>query len=410
MVIEKNNLHVHLRGSAELNALYVTLGFIAFAEGLIGVFVPIFFWNLGFPIWKILLFFLLHSIMFVIAAFALLPIMRKLSDKMMMFLSIPFLMLYFLGLGMMKGHLWIFYILPIASALNLFLFNIGYNVDFSSAAKREKIGTEVGTRYILISILSLAAPFFGGLLISAAGFQTTFYVGSIILFLSVLPLFFFPNRNLSPNLGVDSITPFFKEKELRPFSISGIGYATEVIVRGTIWPLFIFIAIGNFKEFGSVISLGLIVTAVVTYLVGYLSDYGKRRNVITWTSIGNAAMWLVRPFIGFPPMIVGVHIGGNVINSGLMVAWTSQYYKITKTVSNAAAFIISREILYSAARVIFIPILMLIAYLVPTRTFFALSFVAAAFASMLFIVANKTHSHLVTGHATLKHVDEDQLA
>ncbi len=410
MLTDKNNLHLHLRGSAELNALYVTLGFIAFAEGLISVFVPIYFWNLGFPIWKILLFYLLYSVMFLIAAFTLLPMIKKLSDKMMMFLSIPFLILYFLGLGMMKNHLGLFYVLPIASALNLLLFNIGYNIDFSSAAHREKIGEEVGMRYILISILSLAAPFFGGILISAAGFQTTFYIGSLILLVSVLPLFFFPNRNLSPNLTLKSIIPFFKERELRPFSISGVGYATEVIVRGTIWPLFVFIAIGNFREFGSIISLGLIVTAVVTYLVGFLADYGKRRNVISWTSIGNAAMWLVRPFIGLPPMIVGVHIGGNVINSGLMVAWSSQYYKITKTVSNAPAFIISRELLYNAARIVFIPILMLISYLVPTRTFFALSFVAAAFASMLFIVANKTHSHLVTGRATLEHVSDDQLA
>lgn len=401
MIPDKN--HLHILRTTEINALYVTLTFLAFAEGLISVFVPIYFWNLGFPMWKILLFYLLNSVMFLISAFALLPVIKKLSDKMMMFLSIPVLILYFLGLGMMKAHPWFFFLLPAASALNGLLFNIGYNIDFSSVLDRKELGKEVGTRYMLGSILALAAPFFGGVLISAAGFQTTFYVGSIILLVSVLPLFFFPNRNLSHGLNIRSIIPFFGESELRPFTISGIGYAAETVVGRAIWPLFIFLAIGNIKEFGGIISLGLIVTATVTYLVGYLSDYGKRRDVITGASIGNALMWLVRPFIAQPPMVVGVHIGGNVINSGLMVAWSSQYYKITKTVSNATAFIISRELLYNAARVVFIPILMLIAYLVPTETFFALSFVLAACASMLFIVANKTHSHLVAGHATIKH-------
>ncbi|AKM78418.1 MAG: hypothetical protein UX49_C0011G0003 [Candidatus Wolfebacteria bacterium GW2011_GWC2_46_275] len=395
--------HTPLFGNPEMGTLYLTLAILAFAEGLIGVFVPIYFWNLGFPLWKILLFYFLHSAWFLVFTFSLLPLIKKLSDKMMMFLSIPFLVLYFLGLGTMKTIPLLFFALPIASAIHGLLFNIGYHIDFSSVAHREKLGKEVGMRSVLASILSLAAPFFGGVLIAAAGFQNTFFIGSAILLISVFPLFFFPNRNKSKNLSIHSITPLFKEPELFPFTISGIGYATEAIVRGAIWPLFIFIAIGNFKEFGTIISLGLIVTAVVTYLVGYLADYGKRRNVITWTSIGNAVVWLIRPFIILPPILVGVHIGGNVVTSGLMVAWTSQYYKITKTVSDATAFIISREILYNAARVIFIPILMIIAYYLPTNVFFSLSFVAAAFASLLFIAANETHSHLVTGPTTPEH-------
>lgn len=408
MVIDRH--HIPLFGNPEIGALYLTLGILAFAEGLISVFVPIYFWNLGFPLWKILSFYLIHSALFLIFALSLLPLIKKLSDKMMMFLSIPFLVLYFLGLGATKASPWLFFVLPIASAMHALLFNIGYNIDFSSVAHREQIGKEVGVRSILASLLALAAPFFGGLLITAAGFQTTFIIVSTILLASVFPLFFFPNRNMSKHLSLRSIVPLYKEKELQPFTISGIGYATEVIVRSIIWPLFIFLAIGSFKEFGTIISLGLIVTAVVTYLVGYLADYGKRRNVITWTSIGNAMVWLARPFVALPPTIVGVHIGGNVVNSGLMVAWTSQYYKITKNVSDATAFIISREILYNSARVIFIPILMLVAYLMPANIFFAISFVAAAFASLLFITANETHSHLVTGTIPLEYGDQHPLA
>ncbi|OGM93015.1 hypothetical protein A2333_00090 [Candidatus Wolfebacteria bacterium RIFOXYB2_FULL_49_7] len=395
--------HFHLFANTEMNALYATLGFLAFAEGLISVFVPIFFWNLGFPMWKILLFYFLHSALFLLFAFTLLPVIKKLSDKMMMFLSIPFLVLYFLGLGMMKTIPIFFFLLPIASALHGLLFNIGYHIDFSSIANKEKIGKEVGTRFVLGSILALSAPFLGGVLIEAAGFQNTFFIGSAILLASVLPLFFFPRRNPSPNLTVRSIIPFFKESELRPFTLSGIGYAIEAVFGRAIWPLFVFLVIGDIKQFGGIISIGLIATAIVTYLVGYLSDYGKRRNVITLASIGNALVWFIRPFIAQAPSVVGIHIGGNVVNSGLMVAWTSQYYKITKTVPNATAFIISRELLYNAARVIIIPILMLVAYYLPTQSFFSVGFVVAACASLLFLTANKTHTHLLIEPTKLTH-------
>ncbi|OGM94620.1 hypothetical protein A2610_01410 [Candidatus Wolfebacteria bacterium RIFOXYD1_FULL_48_65] len=395
--------HLHLFANTEMNALYITLGFLAFAEGLISVFVPIFFWNLGFPMWKILLFYFLHSALFLLFALTLLPVIKKLSDKMMMFLSIPFLVCYFFGLGMMKTIPILFFVLPIASALHGLLFNIGYHIDFSSIANKKKIGEEVGARFVLGSVLALAAPFFGGVLIEAAGFQNTFFIGSTILIASVLPLFFFPRRNPSPNLTVRSIIPFFKESELRPFTLSGIGYAIEAVFGRAIWPLFVFLIIGDIKQFGGVISIGLIVTALVTYLVGYLSDYGKRRDVITLTSIGNALVWLIRPFIAQATSVVGLHIGGNAVNSGLMVAWTSQYYKITKTVPDATAFIISRELLYNAARVMIIPILMLIAYYLPTRSFFSVGFVVAACASLLFLAANKTHTHLLIEPTKLTH-------
>ena len=52
--------HTPLFGNPEMGTLYLTLAILAFAEGLIGVFVPIYFWNLGFPLWKILLFYFLH--------------------------------------------------------------------------------------------------------------------------------------------------------------------------------------------------------------------------------------------------------------------------------------------------------------------------------------------------------------
>ncbi|OGM96527.1 hypothetical protein A2532_02295 [Candidatus Wolfebacteria bacterium RIFOXYD2_FULL_48_11] len=190
---------------------------------------------------------------------------------------------------------------------------------------------------------------------------------------------------------------------MRPFTLSGIGYAIEAVFGRAIWPLFVFLIIGDIKQFGGVISIGLIVTALVTYLVGYLSDYGKRRDVITLTSIGNALVWLIRPFIAQATSVVGLHIGGNAVNSGLMVAWTSQYYKITKTVPDATAFIISRELLYNAARVMIIPILMLIAYYLPTRSFFSVGFVVAACASLLFLAANKTHTHLLIEPTKLTH-------
>ena len=96
MKIISNSLH-HFAffRNKEVDALYVTLALIEFAESLTGIFVPIYLWNIGYPFWKILFFFLIKSVFFIIILMSSLSLIKKLSDKFLMMASIPFLVLYF---------------------------------------------------------------------------------------------------------------------------------------------------------------------------------------------------------------------------------------------------------------------------------------------------------------------------
>jgi len=163
MISERH--HFHFFGNKEINALYFSLGLLHFGESLISVFVPIYFLNLGIPIPQILLFYFLHSFYFVVLLLLLLGVIKMLSDKMMMFLSIPLMILYFFGLGFITEVSLLFYILPALLAGSLLLFNIGYHMEFSGAADKEYIGREVGTRFMIGALSMLTAPFIGGILI-----------------------------------------------------------------------------------------------------------------------------------------------------------------------------------------------------------------------------------------------------
>jgi len=104
--------HFYFFGSREVTSLHFTLALLYFAEGLISVFVPIYFWKLGIPLWKILFFYFLNSLYFLILLFLFIPVLKKLSDKMLMFLSLPFLILYYFGLGALENFPSLFYLLP----------------------------------------------------------------------------------------------------------------------------------------------------------------------------------------------------------------------------------------------------------------------------------------------------------
>jgi MFS family permease len=383
--------HFHLFGSREIYSLYLTIALIHFGEGLLSIFIPIYMWGLGFSFSKIIFFYFLRSFYFVALMLILIPFMKRLSDKMMMFSSIPFLILFFFGLGFLEGNIILFYILPAVAAVGLVLFNTGYQLDFSASADDKYIGREVGTRYMFGSLIKFSAPFIGGVLIAFFGFQNTFFVGGAILFIAVVPLFFFPRRKLSPHLNRKGILEFIKSKNLRPFNISGVGYATESMVGWIIWPLFMFLIIGSIEKFGGIVSIALLASALTTFFVGFLSDAGKRRKVLTWTSSIFALIWATRPLMVNTPLIVASRVGGGIINSAQMVAWSSQYYKLGRAAQHLSHFILSRELLYNLARIVFLPILMLLAYLLPLNTFFTVSFLIAAVMTMVFILANKTH-------------------
>ena len=152
-------------------ALYFALGLFQFAEGLLSIFIPIYFYRSGFTVSKILIFYTLISAYFVALVFIILPLLKKLSNKAMMLWSILPLIGY--------------YLLPFLLALYMLLFNVGYHLDFSDAVRDGYVGREVGLSYVAVAVAGFLSPLTGGVLIGVFGFQVTFVVGSLILFLAI---------------------------------------------------------------------------------------------------------------------------------------------------------------------------------------------------------------------------------
>ncbi|OGF62062.1 hypothetical protein A2926_03185 [Candidatus Giovannonibacteria bacterium RIFCSPLOWO2_01_FULL_44_40] len=396
MLFHGNNFHF-LR-NREIDVLYFTIALLLFGEGLISIFVPIYFWQLGFPLWKIVYFYFLISLSFLILSFLIIPFLKKLSDKSMMFFSLPFVALYFIGLGYLQDYPALFYFLPPVLAINMILFNVGYHLSFSGAADGEYIGRELGMRHFVSDIVTFSAPFLGGLLIAFFGFRQVFLIASFFLLLAILPLFFFPRRRISPAVSARKIIDLLKDKNLMPFTISGIGYANERMVALIVWPLFLFFKIGDIRELGGVISLGLFASAIVTFSAGFLADHGKRRRLLKYSTWLFSGVWFLRPFVNTVAVATWSNIAGHVASSSLLVAWESQYYKIARAMGagpqagGLSTFILSREVLYHISRVLFLPVLMALGYLLPQNQFFFSGFIMAALFALLLLFSNRAHN------------------
>jgi hypothetical protein len=150
---------------------------------------------------------------------------------------------------------------------------------------------------MITSLVALAAPFIGGVIITQFNFKTVFFLSACILLLALLPLLFFKKRKVSPHLTAKHLWAAVINKKHWAHTISNIGYANSFIIHVVLWKLFLFLQIGNIEEFGGLISLSLLISSLVTFMAGSMTDHGKRKKVLIITSIITALIWASRFFV-----------------------------------------------------------------------------------------------------------------
>jgi len=394
-MLHRHSHHLHFAAlkNKELDALYITIAVLKLGTGLISVFIPIYFWKLGIPLWGIIFFYFLWSIYSVIGTFAILPLIRRLSDKIMMALGIPLLIIFFLLLNNIESMNFLFFLAPIPYALYHPLFFGGYHMNFSRVSDKGHEGEEIGIKQAIVSVICFITPFIGGVLIVSFGFQITFLVASIILLISIIPLFFFSKRKLASHLTAKSLLNTVKDRPMKGFHIGTFGYVTESMVSSIVWPIFLFLILGNIEKIGIVISLGFLLSAVAVFFAGRLSDKGKRNAIFSWGSISNGATWIVRTVAWTVPVAVGTHVVGSLFQDITLYAWANRFYELIRQKKNKELFILGQETLYRGAQILIYPFMIVLAFFLPPDTFsspfFVISFIIAALASFLILAAEK---------------------
>lgn len=381
--------HFGFFGNRAITSLYVMLAILSFAASLIGVFVPVYLYELGYEIWQVLLFYFLRCAWYVVLGLLLLPLLRRLSDKMMMSIAIPFLIIFFMGLSQLTVGDALFWILPGAWAVYMQFFWVGFHLDFSGAADEGKVGREVGMRNMMMMVASFAGPIVGGFLIAWLGYQMTFWTGSLLLFLALVPLFFFPKRKMPKGLHLKAIVKSLRNPKTRAYRWAALGFANEKMGAWIVWPLFMFIIIGSVERFGTLYSAGFLAAGLVTFLMGSMTDAGRGKKIMRWSVPLYSLSWGLRPFFAFAAGVVGLHILGSIFYSALRVPWGSKLYRIARHMPDPGTFIFSVEIFYNLARLLYLPVLIWMAWALDKMQFFTIGLVLTALFGLLYLATNR---------------------
>jgi len=356
---------------------------MSFAEGLISIFVPIYLYNLNYSIIDILLYYLLVSICILILINFLVKFISKIGVKHSISISIPFLIIYFLGLNILENTPFLFFVLPIILAARTIFYNIGYHLNYLEHSNAKKRGKEISILVSLPLLASLLSPLLGGLLITYFDYHYLYATGSIILAASILPLLLSGDQKEKMNFRISDAYKLIVNKKNRNTMISFMGYAPSATIGVVIWPIFLITILTNVKSVGFVASLTSILTLAIFFFIEKRDDKRSKKDIIKKRSFLHVLGWIARIFASSTLSAFLIDTYKKLSFKLLHVQWSSYAYSIAKR-QNYFKFVVAREIFFNISRIVIIPILILAFYYLPVLLAFTATFLLAAILSTLY--------------------------
>lgn len=380
--------HLGYNLKREISELYVSVAIKNFAAGMVVIFTPIYLYiKFDGSLSKVLIYF--SALSFLISIFSPLgmKIMKKVGVKHAILLSIPLLIAFFIVLINLDYH---FLFIPLSLLLYV-VYNISFwpalHADFVRFSSSKKRGVQVSFMRIIGTASVVVAPFVGGLIIVKFGFAALFTVASILLLLSVVPLFLSKEVHEINSFSYKNLFKYtFKEtdKKVR-LALASLG--AERSINAIFWPIFIFTIGINVKSLGALTSGAIMFGLLTSIFVGRLTDKGKQKKLLKLGVIFTALAYILKIFVKTDLQAFWTHSFYRTSNEMLSVPFFALFYNwISKDRDTMDKNIIFREVMHNLGRGGVLALFSLLALFVSNV---ALFFIAAAIAILLVAQINR---------------------
>jgi hypothetical protein len=348
---------------------------------MIELFVPIYLFMTGYSISMIIFFYFLVSFFFILFSVTGASIVSRIGAKHSILLSIPSLILYYLGLKNIGAMPYLFFLLPLLLSLRMILYNYGFHLNYLLHSDKSRRGKEISNLGIIAIIAGALSPFIGGAVIVDKGYGMLFFISTIFLFLSAFVLLATRDKYEKNRISVKTVRDYLSKPSNTWKILSFAGYSIETIIGRIIWPLFMILILFSPKRVGLIVTLSILVSIIAFYTIGRFVDKFDKSKILYLGTFLYFFAWVGRIFSNNTLKIFFIDSYKNISEKILQVSWSAKSYDIAQK-EDYFLFIVAREITFNMARVIFLPLLIFVFYLdfYP----FLISFTLAALATLLY--------------------------
>jgi len=375
--------------SKDTIVLYINRIFLQVALGVIGIFFPIFYFiEFNQSFFAVALIYICvyagHGLITPITA----RLIYSLGMRKMMMISVPFALI---GVGVL--YFWDFnpIIVLILHMLFLVLYKafywLPYHVDFALFSNKKARGRQLSILLNISEIILVFTPLFGGYIIATYGFQHIFIISTTLFLLAIPPLFFISNPKEKYSFGyLETFKHLFK-KENRPVLLGYGADGAQSTISAIVWPIFIFMLFDEkFLTVGVVAALTLVAIIVFRLFIGDLVDTWNRGKMQTIGSILYMTGWIIKTLVETAFQVFLVDTYHNLGRTVSRVSFDTNTY--TQSADNGHyvdEYTALKEIALNIGRVL----MLIFVIVVVSFTTIKVTFIAAAFATLLMTILNQ---------------------
>jgi MFS family permease len=301
-----------------LVALEVNYFFSQLAVSMASMFGIVFVYKLGGNLYQGLLylvgFYGLQRLM-VIVILPLLPhLLPKMGYRWLMATSLIAELGKILSFVMAKElSPWFLFPAAILGSYYLSAYELGFHGLFLSDNDNKRLGEQIGWLNVVQNTGLILAPLLAGTLIDKIGFTAVFLIASVILFMSILPLFMMPkHKHAKHSYSLKKVAELLDtEKE---FSGSVAFWYLTNSVTEFFWPIYIISTGRGYSFLGGLKSLVMVGSSISTLILGKVYDRRPLKRIFVGASMVEAGMWVLRFAASSTIWLIGADVTGKLMN------------------------------------------------------------------------------------------------
>lgn len=299
----KNNFFSKLYLKPDLSggvvALYTNRQIKEMAVGLLGLFLPIFLFQIYGSINLVLLFYLISFSLYLFLVVPGAIFATKITFNKAMLLSIFGGIFYYVSLIFFELNILLFSALAIlAITLSRILYWVPYHSGFAKFTDRKTRGRTIGLLSSVSSLFKIFLPIVAGFIIAQYGFNVLFILVIAVYAASIIPLTLTPLINEYYTFSYFQTWKILFHPRDRKILITYMAEGAEGIIGAVIWPIFIWqVLAGNYQVVGLVASLIVLVTIVLKLLMGKYTDQFSKKKLLKYGTVLYSLGWVLKIFV-----------------------------------------------------------------------------------------------------------------
>lgn len=275
------------------------------AQGLLGIFVPVFLLESFGSLNAVFIYYILAYTLYLFFVTPGAILASKITFRRGLIFSVFGGAVFYFCLFVFDKNILLFAgISLIAATFDRVLYWIPYHSGFAKFTDKENRGRIIGIFSAIFALFAASLPLIAGLIISTFNFEILFLIAIVIYVSSIFPLANMPKINEYYSFGLVQTWKILFHKRDRKILFSYMADGAQDTVGIIIWPIFMWMVLdGDFTAVGLLSSLIVLTTIVIQLAVGSYTDKIDKKTLIKYGSVLYSIGWVIKAFVN-----TGFHI------------------------------------------------------------------------------------------------------